>query len=201
MGKVTIIVLTASGPYDETERKTAIAFENKDDREARLSGVTTELFDTRATTLASIARQELESLGTELKLVDFAAEGVSKMNRKEFKESVFLQNLNEQIESSTHILWIVPVWKHQVAVSARALIPLLKLDHLEGKISAFMFVLRGSAQSGYGRSLMQDVMLQFGCWLLPSVIETVHSDFEATQLSNKSVAEQIVKQVRKLIAS
>lgn len=192
---------TASGPLGPMERQTQAALENMDDREMRNAGLTTDLFDLRTRDLALIAGKEMDALGAGHELLDFLGAGVPAMDRTEFQQSDFLRHLQSLAKTSTHFLWVVPVWKHQVAVSARATLPLLGPESLDGKVSAFMFVLRGSAQSGTGRSLMLDVMLQSKCWILPRIIETVHSDFEVTKLQSESIAKGISTMVRELVAT
>jgi NAD(P)H-dependent FMN reductase len=201
MPKILTLAFTASGPYGQIERQTQAAFENMDDREARNAGLTPALFDSRTRGLASIAGKEMDALGASHELVDFCAGGVPAMDRVEFQQSDFVQHLQRSTEAATHLLWVVPVWKHQVAVSARATLPLWGAESLSGKVSAFIFVLRGSAQSGHGRSLMQDVMLQSRCWLLPRIIEAVHSDFKVEKLRSESIANGISTIVRELVAS
>ena len=201
MPRILTLSFVASGPYDQLQRQTEAAFENRDDREARKAGVTTELFDSRARELASAAGKEMDALGVSHELADFSKEGVPAMDGIEFQQSEFVRRLQRSAEVSTHLLWVVPVWKHQVAVSARAALPLFQSESLKGKISAFIFVLRGAADSGYGRSLMQDVMLQSRCWLLPRIVEAVHSDFEFERLRSESIASGISTLVRELVAS
>jgi hypothetical protein len=64
-----------------------------------------------------------------------------------------------------------------------------------------MFVLRGTAQSSSGRSLMQDVMLQCHCWLLPTIVEAVHSDFEGEKLRSESIRNDISTMIREFVVS
>src|SRR5213595_20793 len=131
MPKVLILTFTASGPCYPSERQAQAAFENKDDREARHAGLTTELFDGRAGSLASIAAKELEHLGVNHELIDFIRSGVPTMDRIEFQKSALMQRVEHLVEVSTHLLWVVPLWKHQAAVSARATLPLLKPESLK----------------------------------------------------------------------
>lgn len=199
--KVALVSFTSRGPRDEIMRRTETMLENKDDREARIAGITAELFDLRAKGLALLAGKEMDALGMPYEWVDFVDAGVQTMDQSAFQQSDFLRNLQSLAESSTHVLWVVPMWKHQVAVSARATLRLPSSGSLNNKVSGFIFVLRGSAHSGYGRPLMQDVMLQARCWILPRIVEAVHSDFEAENLRSDAIASGISTMVRELTVS
>jgi hypothetical protein len=45
------------------------------------------------------------------------------------------------------------------------------------------------------------VMLQCHCWLLPTIVEAVHSDFEGEKLRSESIAIEISAMIRELLAS